>query len=77
MTRALVGTHRMPEARCSFHILGGQLNSASTLEVCTHKVAGVVCLVNDWEVQAGCLFGGRSELDQLPVISKLSIMVLR
>ncbi len=60
-----------------FCILGGQLNSASSLEVRTCKVADMVCLINDWEVQAGCLFGGRSELDQLPLISKLSIVVLR
>jgi hypothetical protein len=38
-----------------FRILGGQLNSASSLEVRTLQVADVVCLINDWEIQAGCL----------------------
>jgi hypothetical protein len=38
-----------------FCILGGKLNSASSLKVRTRKVADVVRLVNDWEVQAGCL----------------------
>jgi hypothetical protein len=38
-----------------FGILGGQLNSASSLEVCTRKVEDVLRLINYWEVQAGCL----------------------
>jgi hypothetical protein len=36
-----------------FCILGVQLN-ASSLEVRTQKVADVVRLINDWEIQAGC-----------------------
>ena len=38
-----------------FRILGGQLNSASSLEARTWKVADVVRLINDWEIQAGGL----------------------
>ncbi len=38
-----------------FRILGGQLNSASSLEVRSRKVKDVVRLINEWEVQAGCL----------------------
>jgi hypothetical protein len=45
--------HQRPDE--VFCILGKQLNSVSSLEVHTHKAADVVHLVNDWEVQAGCL----------------------
>jgi hypothetical protein len=38
-----------------FRIFGGQLNSASSLDVCRRKIADVVRIINDWEIQAGCL----------------------
>jgi hypothetical protein len=38
-----------------FCIFGGQLNSASSLNVRTRKILDVVRLINDWEIQAGCL----------------------
>ncbi len=38
-----------------FRILGGQLNSASSLDVRARKILDVVRLINDWEIQAGCL----------------------
>jgi hypothetical protein len=55
MARTFVGTHKTSEVGQSFCILGGQLNSTSSLEVRTHKAADVECFVNDWEVQASCL----------------------
>jgi hypothetical protein len=38
-----------------FRFLGGQLNSPSMMEVRTSKVDKLTRLINDWEVQAGCL----------------------
>jgi hypothetical protein len=38
-----------------FRIFGGQLNSASSLDVCRWKIADVVRIINNWEIQAGCL----------------------
>ncbi len=48
MACTMTGKYGHPEAGQSICILGGQLNSASSL-------ADVVYLINDWEVQAGCL----------------------
>ncbi len=38
-----------------FRFLGGQLNSASSMEVRMRKVVGLTRLINDWEIQAGGL----------------------
>jgi hypothetical protein len=38
-----------------FHIMGGQLNSACSLEVRARKTRDTIRLINDWEVQGGCL----------------------
>ncbi len=38
-----------------FRIMGRQLNSAFSAEVCLHKVAGMVHVLNNWDVQGGCL----------------------
>jgi hypothetical protein len=38
-----------------FRIMGGQLNSASSLEVRARKTSNIIRLINDWEVQGGCL----------------------
>ncbi len=38
-----------------FQIMGRQLNSASSAEACLRKVAGMVHVLNNWEVQGGCL----------------------
>jgi hypothetical protein len=35
--------------------MGGQLNSASSLEVQARKTSDIIWLINDWEVQGGCL----------------------
>ena len=50
-----LGTVDNPRPDGVFRILGGQLNSASSLEVRSRKVTDVVRLINEWEVQAGCL----------------------
>ncbi len=38
-----------------FCIFGGQLNSASSLDVRARKILDVLRLINDWKIQAGCL----------------------
>ncbi len=38
-----------------FLIIGGQLNSASSLEVRARKASIIIRLINNWEVQGGCL----------------------
>ncbi len=38
-----------------FRIMGGQLNSASSSEVRARKTSDIIRLINDWEVQGGCL----------------------
>jgi hypothetical protein len=38
-----------------FRIFGGQLNSASSLNIRARKILDVVCIINDWEIQAKCL----------------------
>jgi hypothetical protein len=35
--------------------MGGQLNSASSAEVQARKTSNIIRLINDWEVQGGCL----------------------
>ena len=50
-----LGAIENPQPEGVFRILGGQLNSVLSLEVRSRKVAEVVCLINEWEVQAGCL----------------------
>ncbi len=50
-----LGTLENPRPDGVFCILGGQLNSALSLEVRSRKVKNVVRLINEWEVQAGCL----------------------
>ena len=50
-----LGTMATPRPDGVFRILGGQLNSASSTEVRSRKVKDVVGLINEWEVQAGCL----------------------
>ncbi len=55
-----------------FCILGGQLNSASSLEARTRKVADVVRLINDWEVQAGCLSKVRVNWSRYPSSANLA-----
>jgi hypothetical protein len=35
--------------------MGGQLNSASLAEVQARKTSNIIRLINDWEVQGGCL----------------------
>jgi hypothetical protein len=50
-----LGTMTSPRPDGVFRILGGQLNSASSAEVRSRKVKDVVGLINEWEVQAGCL----------------------
>ncbi len=35
--------------------MGGQLNSTSSAEVCLCKVADMVRVLNNWELQGGCL----------------------
>jgi hypothetical protein len=43
-------------SRMEFFVFwGGQLNSASSLDVRARKIADVVRLINNWEIQAGCL----------------------
>jgi hypothetical protein len=39
--------------------MGGQLNSASSAKVQARKTSNIIRLINDWEVQGGCL----SEVD--------------
>jgi stage V sporulation protein SpoVS len=36
-------------------IMGGQLNSASSSEVQARKTGDIIQLMNDWEIQRGCL----------------------
>ena len=50
-----LGTLENPRPDGVFRILGGQLNSASSVEVRSRKVKDVVRLISEWEVQAGCL----------------------
>ncbi len=38
-----------------FQIMGGQLNSASSSEVQARKTGDIIWLINDWEIQGGCL----------------------
>jgi hypothetical protein len=38
-----------------FRIMGGQLNSASSSEVRARKTSNIIRLINNWEVQGGCL----------------------
>ncbi len=38
-----------------FRIMGGQLNSTSSSEVRARKTSDIIRLINDWEVQGGCL----------------------
>jgi hypothetical protein len=38
-----------------FWSMGGKLNSASSTEIHLRKVADMVSVLNDWEVQGGCL----------------------
>ncbi len=38
-----------------FQIMGGQLNSASSSEVQARKTGVIIWLINDWEIQGGCL----------------------
>jgi hypothetical protein len=38
-----------------FRIMGGQLNSASSSEVRARKTSDIIRLINDWEIQGGCL----------------------
>jgi hypothetical protein len=40
-----------------FQIMGRQLNSTSSTEVCLRKGADMVCILNNWEVQGGCVLG--------------------
>jgi hypothetical protein len=35
--------------------MGGQLNSASSSEVQARKTGDIIWLINDWEIQGGCL----------------------
>ena len=54
-----------------FCILGGQLNSASSLEARTRNVADVVRLINDWEVQAEFLSDVRVNWSRYPSSANL------
>jgi len=38
-----------------FRIMGGQINSASSSEVRARKTSDIIRLINDWEIQGGCL----------------------
>jgi hypothetical protein len=38
-----------------FRILGGQLNSASSLEVCSRKTGDIIRLIKEWEIQGGAI----------------------
>jgi hypothetical protein len=44
-----------PQPDGVFRIFGGQLNSASSLHIRARKILDVVRLINNWEIQAGCL----------------------
>ncbi len=50
-----LGHMKNPRPDGVFCILGGQLNSASSLDVGAWKIADMVRLINNWEIQAGCL----------------------
>jgi hypothetical protein len=52
--------------------LGGQLNSASSLEVRTRKVADMVRLINDWEIQAGCMLEVGVNWSSYPSLTNLA-----
>jgi hypothetical protein len=55
-----------------FCILGSQFNSASPPEICTGKVKDVLRLINNWEVQAGCLSEVGVNWNTYPLLAKLA-----
>jgi hypothetical protein len=56
-----------------FCILGGQLNSASSLDVRAWKILDVVHLINDWEIQAGCLSEVGVNWSSYPSLANLAL----
>ncbi len=55
-----------------FCILGGQHNSASSLDVHARKITDVVQLINDWEIQAGCLSEVEVNWSSYPSLANLT-----
>ncbi len=50
-----LGHMENPQPNGVFVFFGGQLNSASSLDIRAWKILYMVRLIHDWEVQAGCL----------------------